>query len=61
MAPLLLLTPVMPEPEDSEDHMERRVVYETVSSSSTKYSGATIAIIVVIAIGLIIWIVTMMR
>lgn len=50
----------MPEPE-TEDHAERRVVYETVSSSSTKYSGVTIAVILVIAIGLIIWIVTMMR
>jgi hypothetical protein len=50
----------MPEPEDN-DHVERRVVYETVSASSTKYTGVTIAIIAVIAIAVVIWIVTMMR
>jgi hypothetical protein len=59
---LPLLTPLrMPDPEDSEDHSERRVVVETISSSSTKNSGVTIAIIVVIAIALIIWIVMQMR
>lgn len=51
----------MPEPEDSEDHAERRVIVETVSSSSTKNTGVTIAIIVVIAIGLIVWIMMQMR
>ena len=51
----------MPEPEDSEDHAERCVIVETVSSSSTKNTGITIAIIVVIAIALIIWIVMQMR
>jgi hypothetical protein len=51
----------MPEPEDNDSHMERRVVYETVSTNSTKYSGVTIAIIAVVAIALVIWIVTLMR
>ncbi|HEX2831730.1 MAG TPA: hypothetical protein VHW00_01875 [Thermoanaerobaculia bacterium] len=50
----------MPEP-DNEDNVERRVVYETVSSSSTRSSGVTIAIVVVIAIALVIWIVMQMR
>jgi hypothetical protein len=51
----------MPEPEESEGHSERRVIVETVSSSSTKNSGITIAIIAVIAIALIVWIVMQMR
>ena len=51
----------MPEPEDSEHHVEKRVVYETVSSSSTRSTGITIAIVVVIAIALIVWIVMQMR
>jgi hypothetical protein len=59
---LPLLTPLgMPEPEETEEHSERRVVYETVSSSTTKNSGITIAIIAVIAIALIIWVVMQMR
>ena len=49
----------MPEPED--DHVERRVVYETVSTSSTRSSAITIAIVVVIAVALIIWVVMQMR
>jgi hypothetical protein len=55
---LLLLTPQrMPEPRDeTEQHSERRVVYETVSASSTRGSGITIGIIVVIALALVIWI-----
>jgi hypothetical protein len=57
-----LLTPLrMSEPNDTEDHAERRVVVETVSSSSTKNTGVTMAIIAVIAIALIIWIVMQMR
>ena len=52
----------MPEPEnDSERHVERKVVYETSSSSSTKSQGITFAIIGVIAIALIIWVVMQMR
>ena len=61
MALPLLTPPDMPEPEDSEDHAERRVIVETVSSSSTKNTGITIAIIVVIALALIVWIVMQMR
>jgi hypothetical protein len=57
----LLTPPDMPEPEETEEHSERRVVYETVSSSTTKNSGITIAIIAVIAIALIIWVVMQMR
>jgi hypothetical protein len=57
-----LLTPLrMPEPDDTEDHAERRVVVETVTSSSTKNTGITIAIIVVIAVALIVWVVMQMR
>ncbi|HEX6097687.1 MAG TPA: hypothetical protein VF432_15270 [Thermoanaerobaculia bacterium] len=51
----------MPEPEDNESHVERRVVYETVSSSSTRSSAITMGIIVVIAIALIVWVVMQMR
>lgn len=51
----------MPEPEEHEGHAERRVVYETVSSSTTRGSGITIAIIVVIALALIVWVVMQMR
>lgn len=57
----LLLRPNMPEPEENESHVERRVVYETVSASSTKSSGITIAIVIVIALAVIIWIVMQMR
>jgi len=56
-----LLTPLrMSEPEE-EDHSERRVVVETISSSSTKNTGVTMAIIAVIAIALIVWVVMQMR
>ena len=58
MAPLLLPIRNMPEPEDN---LERKVVVETVSSTSTRSSGITIAIVVVIAIALIVWIVLQMR
>ena len=51
----------MPEPEDSEQHVERRVVYETVSASSTRSSAITIAVVIVIALALIVWIVMQMR
>ncbi|HYI10515.1 MAG TPA: hypothetical protein VEK57_15750 [Thermoanaerobaculia bacterium] len=52
----------MPEPDDNaEHHAERRVVYETVSSSSSRGMGITIAIIAVVAIVLIVWVVMQMR
>jgi len=51
----------MPEPDDKEEQFERRVVYETVSSSSTKSNTITIVVVVVIAIALIVWIVMQMR
>lgn len=51
----------MAEPEDSEHHVERKVVVETVSSSSTRSSAVTIGIVLVIAIALIVWIVMQMR
>ena len=51
----------MAEPEDSEDHVERKVVVETVSSSSTRSTGITIAIVVLIAVALIVWVVMQMR
>ena len=50
----------MPEPEDSE-HVSRRVVTETVHASSTKGTGITIGIIVVVAIALIVWVIMQMR
>lgn len=53
----------MPEPESdkSDENVERHVVYETVSSSSTRSSGITIAVVVVIAIALVVFIVMQMR
>jgi hypothetical protein len=51
----------MSEPEDNESHVERKVVYETVSSSSTRSSAITIGIVVVIALALVVWIVMTMR
>ncbi|HYH07193.1 MAG TPA: hypothetical protein VEK11_09075 [Thermoanaerobaculia bacterium] len=52
----------MPEPEEpAEHHMERRVVYETVSSSSTKTTVVTYVIIAIVAIALIAWVVMQMR
>jgi len=41
--------------------MERRVVYETVSSSSTKANAITFIVIIVLAIALIAWVVMHMR
>jgi len=54
----------MPEPdenEDKEEQFERRVVYETVSSSSMKANTITFIVIIVIAIALIAWVVMQMR
>jgi uncharacterized protein HemX len=52
----------MPEQRDeNESHVERKVVYETVSSSSTKSSAITIAIVVVIALAIVVWVVMQMR
>jgi hypothetical protein len=50
----------MPEPHETEGLSERRVTVETVSSSSTKNTGITIGIIVVIAVALIVWVVMQM-
>ena len=61
MAPPLLTPLRMPEPEEHEGHAERRVIVETVSSSSTKSTGITMVIILVIAIALIVWVVMQMR
>lgn len=61
MAPPLLTPPTMPEPEDSEDVVARKVVYETRSTSSNRGSGVTMAVIAVIALALIIWLVMQMR
>lgn len=52
----------MPEPEKPNDeHVERHVVYETVSSSSTRSNTVTFVIVAVIAIALIVWVVMQMR
>jgi hypothetical protein len=51
----------MPEPENDEQVSSHRVVTETVHASSTKGTGITIGIIVVVAIALIVWIVMQMR
>jgi hypothetical protein len=62
MAPPLLARHGMPEPEEErDDHVERRVVYETRSSSSTRASAITFVVIIVIAIALIAWVVMHMR
>ncbi len=59
MALALLRTLSMPEPDD--DIVGRKVVYETRSTSSNRGTGVTIGIIVVIALGLIIWLVMQMQ
>ena len=41
--------------------MERRVVYETVSSSSSRTTVVTYVLVAAIAIALIVWIVMQMR
>ncbi|HEX9984360.1 MAG TPA: hypothetical protein VGF69_13920 [Thermoanaerobaculia bacterium] len=54
----------MPEPVDdneSESHVERKVVYETRSASTTKQSAGAIIAIVVIALAIVIFIVMQMR
>lgn len=69
MALPLLTQPGMPEPnepliteaQDNEEHVERRVVYETRSTSSTRSSAITMIIVVVIALALVAWIVMQMR
>jgi hypothetical protein len=57
MASRLLTHEDMPEPEN-ESHAERKVVYETVTSSSTKNSAAAWIIIAVLAIALLAFILT---
>ncbi|MBV8519341.1 MAG: hypothetical protein JO197_18255 [Acidobacteria bacterium] len=51
----------MPEPEHQDDTVERRVVHETVSVSSSRQSAITMIIIVVVAIALIAWVISQMR
>lgn len=46
---------------EGDMHMERRVVYETRSATSSKNAGVTMLIIAVIAIALITWVVMQMR
>ncbi len=46
---------------DDESHVERKVVYETRSSSSSRMSAGTIVAIVVIALALVGYIVMQMR
>lgn len=60
---MLLRTAFMPEPNEKEpdQHVERHVVYETVSSSSTRSSAITIIVVIVIALALIVWVVMQMR
>jgi hypothetical protein len=50
----------MPEPEDDE-HVSKRVVTEVVHESSSRGTGITIGIVVVIALALVIWVVMQMR
>ncbi len=51
----------MPEPDDNSDRVERHVVVETVSSSSSKGTMVTFIIVAIIAIALITWVVMQMR
>lgn len=61
MAPQLLPLPSMPEPEHQDDTVERRVVHETVSVSSSRQSAITMIIIAVVALALIAWVISQMR
>ena len=61
MARQLLPQPSMPEPTESEHHAERKVVYETVTTSSTRNTGVTIVIIAVLAIALLAYIIMQIR
>ena len=45
-------------PPDDEHHVQKKVVYETVSSTSTRNSAAGWIIIGIVALGLIIFILT---
>ena len=60
MAPPLLTSLSMAEPED-EDVVAKKVVYETRNTSSTRNTGITMLVIAVVAIALIVWIVMQMR
>ena len=51
----------MPQPDENEDLVSRRVVTETVSASSTRGTAITIGIIAVVAIALIVWVIMQMR
>ena len=58
--PLLRAHP-MAEPENEQHEVSRKVVYETVSSSSTKNSAAAWIIIGIVALALVVFIVMQMR
>ena len=60
MAPPLLKTMGMAEPIETDEHVERRVVYETRSSSSTKASAVTFVVILTVAVALITWVIMQM-
>ncbi len=51
----MLLLLVMPEPE-SEQHIERKVVYETTSASTTKQNVPVIIGIAVVVVALVVYI-----
>lgn len=44
------------EDPNNESHVERKVVYEQVSSSSSRGTGVVIAVILAIAVALVAWI-----
>jgi hypothetical protein len=61
---LPLLTPAsMPEPDEPnvDEHVERRVTYETVSATSTKSSYITFIIVLLVALALTAWILMELR
>ena len=52
----------MAEPDENEERIEKRVTYEHVSSSgTTRQNGIVIAVLVVLAIALVIYIFMHMR
>ena len=53
-----MLSPILMAEPESEEHVERKVVYETVSSSSTKNSAVGWVIIAIVAVALIAFILT---
>ena len=51
----------MAEPDNEQHEVSRKVVYETVSSSSTKNSAVAWVIIGIVALALVVFIVMQMR